>query len=146
MSKGVDKAMYSVPELARIYKTSKQTMYSKVKTEEMKPYIVDGQEGIKIDPSGLNTLNLIMANSKVAKSQVNGQDDSEHIHNHTDQLDQHLTDYINHLKGQIEDLKRDKQELQHEKQEIQAKHDQLINLLINKQKQLEEPKGFFSVV
>lgn len=143
--------MYSVLELARMYNTSKQTMYTKVKSEEMKPYIIDGEDGIKVDATGLNILNLIMANSKIAKGQVDGQDKAEVIRKHTGETDDHLTHYINHLKQQIDELKKEKEELKRdkketqnkleiEKQEIQVKLDQLINLMINKQQQLEAPK------
>jgi hypothetical protein len=135
--------MYSVLELARMYKTSKQTMYAKVKSEEMKPYVIDSQDGLKVDPTGLNTLNLIMANSKVAKSQVNGQDDGELLRKHSSELDDHFTEYINHLKGQIEDLKKEKEELKREKQELQVKLDQFLHLLLEKQKQLEAPQSGF---
>lgn len=144
--------MYSVLDLAKMYNTSKQTMYGKVKSDEMKPYIVNSEDGIKVDPMGLNVLNVLMANSKVKKnsssSQDDSQDDSEPIHKHTGEVDQHLTEYINHLKGQIEDLKREKQELvykyEKEKQEYQLRYDQLFNLFIERQKLLEPPKGLLA--
>lgn len=108
--------MYSIKELADLYKTSRQTIYKKIRSEEMRPYVIDNESGIKVDKEGLNVLNAIMADSKVADKQVDNQNNNEVSHKLTND---HNTMLYSILQNQIDELRRDKQELQREKQELQ---------------------------
>jgi predicted RNase H-like nuclease (RuvC/YqgF family) len=150
--------MYTVQELSAMYKCTRKTMYSKLESDNIQQFIIKTDKGIRLMPEGLNTLNIIMADSKVSREQeVNNQIDTRETPNvdkyftlYTEQLkiqSHELNIQNSYLKEQIEDLKQEKEELKREKQELQIRHDQLLTMLLDRQKLLEAPKGgFFSRV
>lgn len=61
---------YSVKQLAEMYNTTKQTIHTKLKHDDMKPYIIRQADKVLIDPTGINIFNTIMSSSKVAFRQI----------------------------------------------------------------------------
>lgn len=124
--------MYSVSKLAEMYKTTRQTIYIKLKEEELQPYIIKSDKGLRLQQEGLSVLNVLMGDSKVKPQEnTNRQKNNSKLDSSlTPQNDSYIDKYIQDLHGQIEALKR-------EKQELQLKYDCLVESLINSQKAIE---------
>jgi len=124
--------LYSVSKLAEMYKTTRQTIYIKLKEEELQPYIIKSDKGLRLQQEGLSVLNVLMGDSKVKPQEnTNRQKNNSKLDSSlTPQNDSYIDKYIQDLHGQIEALKR-------EKQELQLKYDCLVESLINSQKAIE---------
>jgi primosomal protein N'' len=115
-----------------MYKTTRQTIYIKLKEEELQPYIIKSDKGLRLQQEGLSVLNVLMGDSKVKPQEnTNRQKNNSKLDSSlTPQNDSYIDKYIQDLHGQIEALKR-------EKQELQLKYDCLVESLINSQKAIE---------
>jgi DeoR/GlpR family transcriptional regulator of sugar metabolism len=117
---------YGITELARMFKTTRATIYRKLDTDSIQQYVIQSQKGKKLLQEGLTQFQLIMAESKVTNIQK--KDEKKDL---TD-------DYINNLKNQIDSLSKDKENLY---KEIVEKNSQLktaYNIINNSQKLLTE--------
>lgn len=94
--------MYSVQKLAKMYNTTRQTIYTKLEHENIKPFVIIDEKGKKLLPDGINALNSLLSDSK-----VNIQKDTNLDNSVTSYIDK----YIDDLKSQIERLENDKQRL-----------------------------------
>lgn len=139
--------MYGVSELAKMYNTTRQTIYNKFKDERLKEYFAyeDGKKRLKLE--WLQIFNHIMAESK----NIDVNDDDNINAKITDEIDAKpsglTSEYIESLKQQIDDLKKDKSKLQEQLSHVlkdnsmlHEKLSQIANTLLEQQRLLEEPK------
>jgi hypothetical protein len=116
---------YSATELAKMFNTTARTIYRKFEEPSIKKYVVMTRLGKRLEKEGLNELNLIMAESKVAnnsKKKVNSEDDNDAI--------------VETLKKQIQELKDDKINLKEDKTRMFEEIKKRDELLIYKEEQL----------
>jgi hypothetical protein len=117
---------YGITELARMFKTTRATIYRKLDTDSIQQYVIQSQKGKKLLQEGLTQFQLIMAESKVTNIQK--KDEKKDL---TD-------DYINNLKNQIDSLSKDKENLY--KEIVEKNSQKLLTESNEKIKLLEEKK------
>jgi chromosome segregation ATPase len=120
--------MYTVSELAKMFNTTKATIYSKLEDSDLSDEIIHDKRGKKLTQKGLSKLQLIMAESRVAKNT------DVSINEKIDYKDE----YINNLKKQIQDLQKDKEDLKNDKTKIESEKERLFNELNNKDKLIND--------
>jgi hypothetical protein len=134
--------MYGSTDLAKMYDTTKQTMTIKMQDSRLKPYLIQVGNGKKLSVDGLNTLNLIMADSKVVKikskvdESLNEQNDSKNDDKYIDKYISSLLQTIDNLTARIDSVESEKLELKEINKELTLK---LINWQ-DRQLLLEEGK------
>jgi hypothetical protein len=125
--------MYSVVDLAKMFNTTRSTIYNKLESESIQEYIITTKQGKRLQKDGINVFQLIMAESKVVSNATDIQQINKQVDNNLN------TDYIDSLNKQIEELKNDKTRLY---KELDTKNDLLsqqqfqITDLINKNNNL----------
>jgi len=129
--------MFSVGELAKRFGVSRQTIYNKVATEELKPYVIDNN-GAKLTSSGLDVLTALLADGKAGqqvakKFERQRQDEVDNKGGNPDKYTSLLEQNIKELKQEIQDLKT-------EKQGIQAKYDAMVERVFSFEQKLLESK------
>jgi len=120
--------MFSVGELAKRFGVSRQTIYNKVATEELKPYVIDNN-GAKLTPDGLDVLTELLADGKAGK-QVTKKFE-QHRQAEIDTKESYLDKYVKSLEAQIEELKK-------EKAGLQVKYDVMVERLFSFEQKLLE--------
>jgi ATP phosphoribosyltransferase len=119
--------MYSVTELAKMFKTTRKTIYTKLNTENIQEYVENTKNGKRLLENGLSEFQLIMANSKISQENQNQEFDTKHKSN--DYYSPFTHDYINQLKEEITELKKDKEYLRiqlNNSQELLKTRDNLL--------------------
>lgn len=123
--------MFSVGELAKRFGVSRQTIYNKFSTEELKQYVVD-ENGAKLVATGLDVLTRLLADGKagqqVAKKFEQARQDE------VDTKDNYFDKYVKGLESQIEELKR-------EKLGLQAKYDVMVDRMFSFEQKLLESQS-----
>lgn len=119
--------MYTVTELADLFNTSRNTIYSKLKSSKIKDFVVKTEKGSRLKKEGINVLQLLMSESKVS---VNLTQEGANNKNCSE-----INELVSILKEQVEELKKEKLELKKEKAEMQEKYDALVGVLLEQQKQ-----------
>ena len=97
--------MYTVMKLAKMYGTTRQTIYNKLDDARLKEFVID-DNGKKLVTEGLNMLNVIMAEGRAGQQKDDKKDESN-----TSKLDEMTQKYIAELERQISVLNDDKQRL-----------------------------------
>lgn len=125
--------MYGVSELAKMYSTTRQTVYNKFKDERLQEYLTyeDGKKRLK--PEGLQLFGHVMADCKTSDVKINNDVDVNFTSENRSIIDSLTKEYIESLKQQIEDLKKDKSILQEQLTQV-------MNTLIERQRLLDEPQ------
>ena len=140
--------MYSALDLARMFNTTKVTIYKKLKDKSLLEFIKETDNGKKLMQEGLNQFQLLMSESKVSYKVTNKQKkinlsftstDNNDYQDNYEKIDSNFTkvnnDYIENLKEQIDYLKKDRERLLNqlekkdeiiEKQILLAEHSQKI--------------------
>ena len=133
--------MYSVTDLAKMYKCSRQTIYVKFALPELKPYIITDTHGKnqKLTAEGLNSLNTIIVGSKLESKIKSNQIQEESIVNKpdTDNLDKLIIQYelnITELRNQVEYFKG-------QTEKLQVRNDMLISSLMERKTLLEDAEA-----
>lgn len=122
--------MFSVGELAKRFGVSRQTIYNKFSTEELKQYVID-ENGAKLVATGLDILTRLLADGK-AGQQVTKKIE-QHRQDEVDTKESYFDKYVKSLESQIEELKR-------EKAALQAKYDFIVERLFSFEQKLLESK------
>lgn len=94
---------YTATQLAKMFKISRTTVYSKFEHQELNKYVHDTEQGKKLDKEGLDTLRILLANSK-----VNVQQNTTVTTEKTAVYEQYinsLLEQITYLKKEVDDLK-----------------------------------------
>lgn len=110
--------MYTPKELSEIYNVSLKTIYSKLKNEKVKDFVIDKKEGKRLQQEGFNEFQMLMATSRVSNrvnvkhSKVNNSVNDE---------------YIDSLKEQIEFLKEDRKNILDQNKSILDQNKTLLN-------------------
>jgi tRNA uridine 5-carbamoylmethylation protein Kti12 len=137
--------MYSVTELAKIFNTTRKTIYTKLETDNIQSYVEDTKQGKRLKKEGFNILQLLMSESKV----------TEDKQNNSVTYTEHIQDHINSLKSQIETLRIDKdkqiEELKEEikyfkeekKTEVEFLREQLKQTQLLTETKKQEKKSFW---
>jgi len=94
--------MYSVTELARMYNTTRATIYSKLQDESILQYVAETKNGKRLQKEGLNQFQLLMAESKKS---------IERCTTNTQLYTNYTNEYIDNLKARIAELENDKKML-----------------------------------
>lgn len=110
--------VYSVAELASMYGVTRQTMYNHLRSDDVKPYLVQTNKGLKYAVDGINMLNVIMATKVTTHNKQTPGDEleSKSYNNDTSNQDK----IIQVLQQQIDELKADKLRLYEELREQRA--------------------------
>lgn len=128
--------MYGATELSKMFNTTRQTVYAKWKDDRLKEYLIENDGKRKLKTEGLHLFTFIMSESKIVENlnvtNTQNIDDTVTVENDTKSTD-FTKEYIESLKAQIEDLKKDKSILQEQLSQV-------MNTLLDRQKQLEAPK------
>ena len=93
---------YSVTQLAKMFKVSRTTVYSKLEHEQLNKFVHDSEQGKRLNIEGLEVFKMLLANSKVnvqMNTSVTPQKDTK------EQYIDSLKDQITYLKKEIDDLK-----------------------------------------
>jgi fructose-specific phosphotransferase system component IIB len=133
--------MYSVADLAKMFKTTRKTIYTKLDTESIQEYIKETKQGKRLLEEGLTQFQLIMADSKVLQDKQNSKQDT--IQQSNDYYTTHIQDYINQLKSEIDELKKDKEYFRihlNNSQEMLKARDNLLENMNQQILLLQEPK------
>ena len=117
---------YGITELAKIFNTTRATIYRKLDTESMQQYVIQSQKGKRLLQEGLTQFQLIMAESKVTNIQK--KDEKKDL----------TEDYIDTLKTQIDSLNKDKENLYKEIAEKNVQLNTAYDIINNSQKLLTE--------
>ena len=97
--------MYGVTQLAKMYGTTRQTIYNKLEDSRLKEFVID-KDGKKLILDGLNMFNVVMAEGKVRQPK-----DAEKDISDTSKLNEMTQKYIVELERQINVLTADKERL-----------------------------------
>lgn len=97
--------MYGVTQLAKMYGTTRQTVYNKLEDSRLKEFVID-KDGKKLILDGLNMFNVVMAEGRVRPPK-----DTEKDEPVTTKLDEMTQKYIAELERQITVLTGDKEKL-----------------------------------
>jgi hypothetical protein len=131
--------MYTPKELSKIYDVSLKTIYSKLKNEKVKDFVLDTKEGKRLQEEGFNEFQMLMVESRVS-NRVNVK--TSKVNNSVN--DTVNTEYIDSLKEQIEFLKEDRKNLMDQNKNLLDQNktllDQHKNLLEIQSKLLLESK------
>lgn len=143
--------MYTVSELAKMFNTTRQTIYNKLESEDLQPFINKTDKGLRLQIEGMNALQLIMSESKIApKTEIDNNfttlTPSIDV-TKTPQNNPYLDKYIETLHQNINDLKQENERL---RAELQSKDKMLFDTLTRQQllledKQGKEKRGFWNV-
>jgi peptidoglycan hydrolase CwlO-like protein len=117
---------YGITELAKMFNTTRATIYRKLEQEYIKEYVIQTTKGKKLLQEGLSHFQILMAESRVTNNQK-----KEPSNDFKDE-------YIDNLKKQVDSLSKDKENLY---KEIEEKNNQLNNayqIINNSQKLLSE--------
>jgi nucleoside 2-deoxyribosyltransferase len=134
--------MYKPKDLASLYNVSQKTIYSKLKNEKVKQFVINTNEGLRLKDEGFNHFQILMSNSRVG--------DKVKIES-TKVNDSVKDEYIDNLKDQIKFLKEDRQLLVEEKkqlldqlgiQNLMLKESQEKILLLETKETKEQKKSF----
>lgn len=140
--------MYTVQDLAKRYKCTRQTIYKKFEDDKLKQYTYKDDKGLKLKQEGLEVLNYLMANSNVntKKQETNKEIDVKHTVEKVTDNDK----YIDSLNRQIEMLSRQVENLQEDKKSLEVDKSRLFEELREQRKLLTssevvkiEPRGLF---
>src|SRR5512135_1299163 len=100
--------MYSVQQLSKMYKCTRQTIYVKLEHPDIQPYITKNEKGLRLLPEGLSVLNTILSESKL-RHDIQEVDSNLDIPLTT--KTSYIDKYILSLEEQIKELKLDKEKL-----------------------------------
>lgn len=134
--------MYSVVELSKIFKVSRNTIYAKLSSPELTEHTEQTEQGLRLKQEGFQVLAVLLGQGKTRQDN-NSSTTIEQPSNNTT-LNNFEHEIIEMLKARIEELKQEKEELKKERTEIQLKYDNLVNMFIeqqNQQKLLEDKQG-----
>ena len=110
--------MYTVTDLADLFNTSRNTIYSKLKSSKIKEFVVKTEKGSRLKKEGLNTLQLLMSESKV---NVNLTQESVKDKSYLE-----IDEFVNFLKVQIDEFKQERLDWKKEKAEMHKKYDAMV--------------------
>jgi hypothetical protein len=130
--------MYSVADLAKIYNTTRKTIYKKMDTPSIKKYIKSTQNGKKLMPEGFNEFQLLMSMSRVYTKSDSIHEVKSQKTEKVDIKDMYTKEHINDLKQQIEELKNDKLKLFEELQNKNMLLEKALITIENSQNILKE--------
>lgn len=100
--------MYSVQTLAKMYKCTRNTIYTKLEHQDIKQFIIKDNKGLKLLPEGLNMLNVLFGESKVTHE---NQQINTPLNNKETSENEYIDKYVKALESQIDELKLDKEKL-----------------------------------
>jgi hypothetical protein len=127
---------YSVIQLSKIFNVSRNTIYAKLNSDELKEYVEQAEQGLRLNQKGFNMLKIALSNSKnvtqmIRSSTADKKEKFEHADNKIIEI----------LESQIAELKQEKEDLKKEITEYRTKYDNIVNMFIeqqNNQKLLQE--------
>jgi DNA-binding transcriptional MerR regulator len=96
---------YKVGELARMFTVSRQTIYSKLKCQEIRPYITQSDKGKVLSLEGLERLRLLLADSMIDNKVNNKLTSKEAVQmTYLDKYVQRLEDQVSKMEARIREL------------------------------------------
>jgi predicted RNase H-like nuclease (RuvC/YqgF family) len=130
--------MYSITDLAKIYNCSRQTIYTKFASEDIKPHIIEGEKGKgqRLTVEGFNILNVLMGDSRVnIKKHENGNNDEIDFSKENGKIVELL---MKQYQIQTDELRQQVEYFKAEIEKLQTKNDSLVDEIMQRQKMLED--------